>query len=69
MASVQSEDRALDGANDLRPFLLNPDEREEGSVAFDRRAALAPHGVRSHAPPRARARATPCAPASCSTGT
>ena len=36
MASAQSEDRAIDGANDLRPFLLNYDASEEGSVVFDR---------------------------------
>ncbi len=36
MASVQSEDKSVDGANDLRPFLLNFDDRIPGSVAFDR---------------------------------
>jgi hypothetical protein len=36
MASAQSEDKAIDGANDLRPFLLNLDEREGGAVVFDR---------------------------------
>jgi len=36
MASVQSEDKSVDGANDLRPFLLNFDDRSQGSLAFDR---------------------------------
>jgi hypothetical protein len=36
MASAQSEDKAVDGSNDLRPFLLNFDETEVGAVAFAR---------------------------------
>ena len=36
MASAQSEDKAIDGANDLRPFLINLDEQLDGAVAFDR---------------------------------
>ncbi len=38
MASVQSEDKSVDGANDLRPFLLNFDDRSPGSFVFDRTA-------------------------------
>jgi hypothetical protein len=34
MASAQSDDRAIDGANDTRPFLLNFDERQAVSFAF-----------------------------------
>ncbi len=34
MASVQSEDKAIDGANDLRPFILNFDEKRVGSFTF-----------------------------------
>ncbi|MEI7900566.1 MAG: hypothetical protein WCK89_09940 [bacterium] len=34
MASAQSADKAVDGANDLRPFLLNFDESDTGRVAF-----------------------------------
>ena len=36
MASAQSEDKAIDGANDLRPFILNFNENEAGAFAFDR---------------------------------
>jgi hypothetical protein len=36
MASAQSEDRAVDGANDLRPFLLNLDESEPVGLVFER---------------------------------
>jgi len=36
MASAQSEDRRIDGANDMRPFLLNYDENQTGSFAFAR---------------------------------
>jgi hypothetical protein len=36
MASAQSDDSAIDGANDTRPFLLNLDERNGGAVTFDR---------------------------------
>ncbi|HRR33362.1 MAG TPA: hypothetical protein P5026_04645 [Kiritimatiellia bacterium] len=38
MASVQSEDKGIDGANDLRPFLLNLDDHSPGSLVFDRTA-------------------------------
>ena len=34
MASAQSEDKAVDGNNDLRPFLLNFNESEVGGLAF-----------------------------------
>lgn len=36
MASAQSEDRRIEGANDMRPFLLNYDENQAGSFAFSR---------------------------------
>ncbi len=36
MASAQSEDKAIEGANDLRPFILNFDESNAGAFAFDR---------------------------------
>ena len=36
MASAQSEDKAIDGSNDLRPFLLNYDEGQSVSFAFAR---------------------------------
>ncbi|MDD2348702.1 MAG: hypothetical protein PHG74_12480 [Kiritimatiellae bacterium] len=36
MASAQSEDKSIDGANDLRPFLLNLDDDSPGSLVFDR---------------------------------
>jgi hypothetical protein len=36
MASTQSEDKSIDGANDLRPFLLNLDDDSPGSLVFDR---------------------------------
>jgi hypothetical protein len=36
MASAQSEDKTVDGANDQRPFLLNLDEQKDGTVVFDR---------------------------------
>ncbi len=35
MASVQSEDKSIDGANDLRPFILNFNENETGAFIFD----------------------------------
>ena len=35
MASAQSEDKAVDGANDLRPFILNFSENAAGSFSFD----------------------------------
>ena len=34
MASAQSEDKAVDGANDLRPFLLNYNETDAGGLKF-----------------------------------
>lgn len=36
MVGAQSEDRAVDGASDKRPFLLNYDESEPASLAFAR---------------------------------
>ena len=36
MASAQSEDRKVDGANDLRPFLLNFDENQAAELSFAR---------------------------------
>jgi hypothetical protein len=37
MAGARSEDKAIDGANDVRPFLLNYDESEKVSFDFDRK--------------------------------
>jgi len=39
MASAQSEDKAVDGANDLRPFLLNYSETDAGELRFLRDSA------------------------------
>jgi len=39
MASAQSQDAAIDGASDTRPFLLNYDENQTVSVAFSRDSA------------------------------
>jgi hypothetical protein len=36
MASAQSEDKAIDGSNDRRPFLLNFNEQQPGDIVFDR---------------------------------
>ncbi len=36
MANVQSGDKSIDGANDLRPFILNFNENETGAFIFDR---------------------------------
>jgi hypothetical protein len=36
MAGAQSQDKAIDGANDVRPFLLNYDESEAVTLALDR---------------------------------
>lgn len=38
MASAQSEDRRIDGASDVRPFLLNYDENQALGFRFDRDA-------------------------------
>ena len=61
MASVQSEDKALDGANDLRPFLLNFDERADGTVAFDRESASPRTGFQALLRPVLRPSDTVCA--------
>jgi len=46
MASAQSEDKAVDGTNDLRPFLLNFDEGDTGGVAFARDSVSPETGFR-----------------------
>lgn len=38
MASAQSADKAIDGTHDLRPFILNFHENENGRLTFDREA-------------------------------
>ncbi len=46
MASAQSEDSVIDGANDLRPFLLNYDETAAGEIAFARDSVSPETGFR-----------------------
>lgn len=46
MAGARSDDKSIDGANDLRPFLLNFDENEKISLAFDRNAVSPKMGYR-----------------------
>ena len=47
MASVQSEDKAIDGANDLRPFVLNFNEKQPVALTFDRASVAPSNGFRA----------------------
>ncbi len=46
MASAQSEDKTVDGSNDLRPFLLNFDENDKAGLAFARDSVSPETGFR-----------------------
>ncbi len=46
MAGARSDDQAIDGANDVRPFLLNYDEAAAVSFALDRNAVSPKTGYR-----------------------
>ena len=61
MAGARSDDKAIDGANDVRPFLLNFDESEKVSFAFDRNAVSPKTGYRVTLTPSCRPSDMVCA--------
>ena len=61
MASAQSEDAAVDGASDTRPFLLNYDESQSVSFAFDRQGVSPETGFRALCSPGQRPSDIVCA--------